>query len=295
VKNMMRRTVLAVLVLVACGVPLGAWGGEGHRFILDRAIALLPAPIKPVFEKNRLMLLERSVDPDLWRTVGFDEEAPRHFLDYDAYGAFPFTSLPREYGAALAKFGHETIVKNGTLPWHTVEMHGRLLRAFEQQKRQGGGVDTIMVLSAVVSHYIADAHQPMHATLNYDGQLTDQLGLHSRFESELFRRYVSKLVIDPKPLAPIAHPGSAIFDALLSSAQAVPPILKADADAARSRTEYDDGYFEALYGATGPILERRVNEAIAMTAAVITGAWENAGRPDLTLERARTVRKIRGK
>jgi hypothetical protein len=292
---MKRRGVLVVLVLAACGAPLGAWGGEGHRFILAQAIALLPSPIKPVFEKNRLMLLERSVDPDLWRTVGFDEEEPRHFLDYDAYGAFPFTSLPREYGAALAKFGHETILKNGTLPWHTIEMHGRLLRAFEHQKRQAGGVDTIMLLSAVLSHYIADAHQPLHATLNYDGQLTNQVGLHSRFESELFRRYVSKLVIRPKPLAPIVHPDAAIFDALLASAQAVEPILKADADAARPRTEYDDGYFEALYAATGPILERRVNEAIAMTAAVISGAWENAGRPDLTLERVRAVRKIPGK
>ncbi len=294
---MMRRFVLIVLALAISGAPLGAWGGEGHRLILDRAIALLPAPIKPMFEKNRTLLLERSTDPDLWRSMGFDEEAPRHFLDYDAYGAFPFTSLPREFGAALAKFGHETIIKNGTLPWHFVEMHGRLLRALEQQKRQPGGVDTIMVLSAVVSHYIADAHQPLHATLNYDGQLSNQLGLHSRFESELVRRYVTKLRIEPKPPVAIIDPGNAIFDALLASAKEVGSVLKADLDAAASRTEYDDGYFDALFGSTRPILERRLDEAITMTAAVIIGAWETAGRPDLTaVERVRTPRKIiRGK
>ncbi len=293
----MRRAALIILMVGVCGASLGAWGGEGHRFIMERAIALLPPPIKAVFEKNRAILLERCTDPDLWRSVGFDEEAPRHFLDYDAYGPYPFAGLPREFGAALAKFGHETIEKNGTLPWHLVEMDGRLVRAFEQQKRSQGGVDTIMVLAAVVSHYIADAHQPMHATLNYDGQMTNQLGLHSRFESELFRRYVSKLVIEPKPPVAIADPGNAIFDALLASAQDVGPILKADSEAAASRTEYDDGYFEALFAATRPILEHRVDDAITMTAAVIIGAWEAAGRPDLTtVERARTPRKIiRGK
>ncbi len=289
----MRRYGLIILIVAACGAPLGAWGGEGHRFIMERAIALLPAPIRPVFEKNRAILLERCTDPDLWRSVGFDEEAPRHFLDYDAYGPYPFAGLPREYGAALAKFGHEAILKNGTLPWHLVEMDGRLVRAFEQQKRSQGDVDTIMVLAAVVSHYIADAHQPMHATLNYDGQLTNQLGLHSRFESELFRRYVSKLVIEPKPPVAIADPGNAIFDALLASARDVDPILKADRDATASRTDYDDGYFDAMFTATRPILENRVDAAITMTAAVITGAWEAAGRPDLvTVERARSPRKI---
>jgi hypothetical protein len=294
---MMRRAALIVLILAVSAAPLGAWGGEGHRFIIDRAIALLPPPIRGVFEQNRAMLLDRSVDPDLWRTVGFDEEAPRHFLDYDAYGTFPYPGLPREYGAALAKFGHETIIKNGTLPWHTVEMQGRLIRAFEQQKRQQGGVDTIMLLAAVVSHYVADANQPMHATLNYDGQLTNQLGLHSRFESELFRRYVAKLVIQPKPAAAVTDPNAAIFDALLSSAQAVEPILKADRDAAASRTEYDDGYFDALFASTRPILERRLDDAITMTAAFITGAWEAGGRPDLAaVARVRPPRKIiRGK
>ena len=40
--------------------------------------------------------------------------------------------------------------------------------------------------SSIVSHYVSDGHVPFHAALNYDGQLTGQTGIHSRFEAELF-------------------------------------------------------------------------------------------------------------
>jgi hypothetical protein len=289
----MRRTAAIILTVVLCGAPLGAWGGEGHRLILDRAIALLPDPIKPVFERQRAMLIERAVDPDLWRVVGFDEEEPRHFLDLDFYGKPPFDALPREYGAAVEKFGHETIITNGVLPWHATEMYGRLVRAFEQQKARGGGVDTIMLLAAVVGHYAADANQPMHATLNYDGQLTGQTGLHSRFESDALRRFVTKLTISPKPPVPITNARDAMFASLEASATQVEAVLRADLAAVGTRTEYDDGYFDLFFAAVKPILERQLDASITMTAAMIVGAWDKAGRPDLTVQPRNTVRKVR--
>ena len=54
-----------------------------HTLIVDQAITLLPAELKPFFEKRRAFIVERSIDPDLWRNVGWTSEPPNHFLDLD--------------------------------------------------------------------------------------------------------------------------------------------------------------------------------------------------------------------
>src|SRR5699024_8503861 len=86
-----------------------AWGFEAHRFIADKAIALLPPGLRELFERQRVQFVEHAIDPDLWRNVGFEEEPPRHFLDLDAYGAAPFEALPRSYDEAVARFGPEKV------------------------------------------------------------------------------------------------------------------------------------------------------------------------------------------
>jgi hypothetical protein len=294
----MRRICLMLLMLLLLATPasLGAWGAEGHRLILDRAIDLLPPEMRPAFEKERAMLVERSVDPDLWRVVGFEEEAPRHFLDYDAYGAYPFADLPADYGAALEKHGRETIVKNGVLPWHAAEIYGRLVRAFEAHKNGSGyGLSNALYLAAVLSHYVADAHQPFHAVLNYDGQLTNQHGVHSRFESDLVSRFRGQLVFSPSPARPLTAPRDVLFETLRESAKLVDGLLKADLEAVGSRTEYDDGYYAEFFKPSKPVIERRVSEAMTAVAGLIAGAWEQAGRPDLNTQAPRRVQKVRSR
>ena len=189
----MRFTALLLAAFVALPSPAGAWGFEAHKFIADRMIALLPPELKPLFEKRRDFIVERAIDPDLWRNVGWEEEPPNHFLDFDfeAFGPYPFTALPREYDAAVQKFGKAVITEQGTLPWRTAEFYGRLQREFASLKRQpvpGYAVDNIVLYSAILAHYVADGHVPLHGVVNYDGQLTGQQGLHSRWEAELFER-----------------------------------------------------------------------------------------------------------
>jgi hypothetical protein len=41
------------------------------------------------------------------------------------------------------------------------------------------------------------------------------------------------------------------------------------------------------------VLERRLAESITATASVIIGAWEQAGKPVLTMEGARPVEKVK--
>ena len=293
------RHVAAVAVVMAGllgAAQVGAWGGGGHRLILDRAIQLLPPELRAAFDAERTTLLEHASDPDLWRVAGFEEEAPRHFLDMDAYGPSPFGALPRDLGAAIEKYGAETLTKNGLLPWRAAEMRGRLVRAFEAHGNgQRYGLGNAVYLSAVLAHYVADAHQPFHAVLNYDGQLTNQHGIHARFEDELPARFASRLTYAPAAPRPILETRDATFEALASGAMLVEGLLAADRRAAEGRTEYDDGYYEAFFTAAQPVLERRMSEAITAVAGIILGAWEQAGRPDLTSPLPRPAQKIRGR
>lgn len=282
---MKRAVVIAAVGLLACAGRADAWGFEAHKFIMERAIALLPAELRPLFEASRATLIERSIDPDTWRTAGFaHEEDSNHFLDFDApeFGPYPFDGLPRDYTAAIAKFGRNRLRETGTLPWRVEEMYGMLRRAFQDYARRGAfGRNDIVFFSAWLAHYVGDAHVPFHAVINHDGQLTGQNGLHARFESTMFERYRDRLTIAPRASPAIANPRDFAFRTLLDSNREVAAILKADLDAIGTRDEYDTAYYDTFFKANRAVLEKRLTDAMSATAAIIAGAWEAAGKPPL--------------
>ncbi len=278
----MRNPIVAGLValsVLAAPRPAAAWGFEGHKYILDRAIALLPPEIRPFFEKNRVTIVEHAIDPDLWRNVGFDaQEGPRHFVDMDAYGPPPFTALPRDYDEAVKKYGLEFVTKNGLLPWRAQEMHVKLVEAFTQKATYSR--DNIKYFAAFLAHYLSDAQVPFHAALNHDGQLTGQWGIHSRFETETFERFRDSLDVKPGPVVAVPNTRDYAFDSLTSSFSYVQAILDADKAAVAGRDVYDDAYFAAFYAKVKPILEQRLADSITAVASVITsrvGAGGEAG------------------
>jgi hypothetical protein len=292
------RAALAFVLCLALPAPAVAWGFEAHKLIADRMIALLPEALKPLFEKRRAVVVERAVDPDMWRNAGFESEPPNHFLDMDhqAFGSYPFEGLPREYDAAVQKFGRTFMSEQGLLPWRTAEFHGELQRAFASLTRPtppAYALDNVVYYAAILTHYVSDGHVPLHAVVNYDGQLTNQHGLHSRWESELFERNRATLRIAPVVAAPVSNPREFMFDVLLASNRMTAGLLAADQSATAGREFYDDEYFAAFAAAALPGLEQRVNDSITAVAAMITGAWEQAGRPDVPVELPRTPRRIR--
>ena len=290
------RIVLGV-VLLLLPAPAHAWGFEAHKTIAEHFIALLPGELRPLFERRKAFIIERSVDPDLWRTVGWDAEPPNHFVDLDYYGRFPFVELPHDYDRAVQKFGREVVDMQGTLPWRTQEFYGRLQREFEGLTRKpqpAYGLDNIVLFAAILAHYVSDGHVPLHALVNYDGQLTGQQGIHSRWETDLFERNRRGIKIAPAQPKAVTDPREFMFQTLLASNQLAESVLLADKKAAQGREFYDDGYFSALGREQLSVLERRLNDSITAVAALVIGAWEQAGRPAVPAERpARSARPIR--
>src|SRR5207244_4481740 len=138
-------------------------------------------------------------------------------------------------------------------------MFGVLRRSLEEFKRDARfTASNTAFFTAVLVHYIQDANQPLHATNNFDGQLTGQNGVHARFETELFERYESKLSVNPAPAKGISNARDASFDALLASYQLVDAVLKADKDAIEGKDAYDNEYFDKFFAAVRPVLEKQL-------------------------------------
>ena len=98
---------------------------------------------------------------------------------------------------------------------------------------------------------------------------------------QLFERYRSRLRIRPVPIRLSKAPREFVFDTLVVSAGLVDPMLAADREAIGSGEVYDRAYYDRFFAKARPTLERRLSEAIAATAAVITHAWEEGGKPSL--------------
>ena len=283
-----------VAVAAAClltPAPAEAWGFEVHKYILARTIPLLPAEIRPFFEKFQTPIVEHAIDPDLWRTAGWEQEPPRHFLDMDAYGPYPFSAVPRNYDEAVRRYGRDFVEKNGTLPWRVEEIYRKLTEAFKLAAPYSR--DNIKFFTSVIGHYVSDAQVPLHSALNYDGQLTGQWGIHSRFETELFLRYRQRLKVTPAPSVKIANPRDFIFESLVASYPHVAHVLEADKAALQGRDVYDDAYFDKFLARMQPILERRLADSITGTVSIITSAWIEGGRIPLPVEEKREPRKVR--
>ena len=80
-----------------------------------------------------------------------DREPPRHFVDMDAYGPYPFTGMPHEYDEAVKRYGVDFVIKNGTLPWRGEEMFTKLVEAFTQKTPYAR--ENIQFFSSVLAHY----------------------------------------------------------------------------------------------------------------------------------------------
>jgi hypothetical protein len=279
------RFLGALLLVMASASSAGAWGFPGHRLVNAQATHTLPAPLRALFEGNEAWISEHAIDPDLWVLSGREGELPNHFMNLDAFGSFPFADIPVLEADHLARFG-EKAVQHGRVPWRVADVYRDLVAAFAAKDEA-----RIFEKAAVLGHYVADAHVPLHAVVNYDGQLTRQTGVHARWESELFTRFERQIEdrVEPGAAARIEDPAAFTFDVLRESFVRSPDTLVADRESAGPRDyadtpeddRYDDAYYSRLYEREGDALVARLDAAATALGSLWLSAWEDAGRPVL--------------
>jgi hypothetical protein len=288
----MRRFFLLLSILLIFQTCF-CWGFFAHQKINYYAVFLLPPQMMVLYKPNIQFITEHAVDPDK-RRYAVAEEGPRHYIDIDHYGKYPFDSLPRKWEEAVLKYSQNTIIENGIVPWWVQTMHRRLINAFKEKDQA-----RILKLSAEIGHYIADAHVPLHASSNHNGQLTGQQGIHGFWESR-----IPELLADKEwsffigKAEYIKDPGDFIWKRILESAAAADTVLQYEKELSKKfsadkkfafeersgkivrqySTAYSLSYNQMLKG----MIERRMRSSIYAVASFWYTAWIDAGQPDLT-------------
>ena len=268
------------------------WGFYAHRKINQYAVFLLPPEMMILYKPYIGFLEEHAVDPDK-RRYAIPEEGPRHYIDIDQYGVYPYDSLPRKWSEAVAKYSEDTLNMHGIVPWWLQTMLYRLTNAFKEKNQA-----KILKLSAEIGHYIADSHVPLHASSNHNGQYTDQKGIHGFWESRIPELMAEKdwdFFIGKADY--INNPADFIWARVLESAAAADTVLKFEKElslafpadqryAFEDRNgqilrQYSSSYAKAYNDKLKGMVERRMRQSIFAVASFWYTAWVNAGQPDL--------------
>jgi hypothetical protein len=286
------KRVLVIIFLFSFSLQSFCWGFYGHKKINYYAVFLLPPEMMQLYKPNIDFITEHAVDPDM-RRYAIAEEGPRHYIDIDNYGAYPYNDLPRKWNDAVAKFTEDSLLQNGIVPWWVQTMLYKLTDAFKEKNQA-----KILKLSAEIGHYIADAHVPLHANSNHNGQFTDQRGIHGFWESR-----IPELLADKEwdffigKADYIKNPGDFIWQRVLESAKASDSVLAFEKELSNTFPADKKFSFEERNGITvrqyssefclaydkklNGMIERRMRQSIYAIASFWYTAWVNAGQPDL--------------
>lgn len=290
----MKRLFHFVILVFLCLMPFYSaycWGFYAHQKINYYATFLLPPEMLLLYKPNITFLSEHSVDPDKRRYI-VPEEGARHYIDIDRYGDYPYKKLPRKWSEAVAKFGEDSLKENGIVPWHIQTMLNRLTNAFKEKK-----FSAILKNSAELGHYIADAHVPLHANSNYNGQFTNQKGIHGFWESRVPELLAEKEFDFFIGKAQYLHnPADFIWKRILESAKASDSVLTIEKELSvlfadkkyafeerngKTIRQYSTAFTIAFHKKLNGMVERRMRQSIFAVASFWYTAWVNAGQPDL--------------
>jgi hypothetical protein len=357
---MMRRFLfLCILLFVASAfrqnhsVQDEEWGFWGHRRLNRLAVFTLPPEMIGYYKKHIEYITEHAVDPDK-RRYATKHEGPRHFIDIDHWGTYPFPEVPRDWDEALMKYttlhvintsgdtvevkpspgpeysaffnanilpqyyedewlidcetlggflgreldcqsayGIDHFSEYGIVPYYLLQIKRRLTRAFIAQDEAA-----ILRLSAEIGHYIGDAHVPLHTTENYNGQLTNQRGIHAFWESripELFADEEYDYFVGPAEYIP--QPKPYFWEVVLGSHQHLDSVLLIEKDLSKTFPEDQQYCYEERLGRTirtqckdyaaayqarmKGMVEERWRATILSIGSVWFTAWVDAGQPNL--------------
>jgi hypothetical protein len=278
---MQRRILLAAGVLAGLLVSAAAygWGGAVHRFLNRGSFSALPRTMV-LFIQDSARIVSLAGDADSRKVsddTSFFAESTRHYIDIDDYP--DFRNLPRDVGAAIALYGWTRVKDNGVLPWAIQWCYDSLVAQLRR-----GEWSRATATASDLGHYVGDAQQPLHATKNYDGQSTNNGGIHSRYESTMLgtQYYYASLAVLTSPARSIDDRSTFAFEVIVRSNALADSILHGD-DRAKAISGWNGkgsapaAYYAALWDATRDLTLDQLRRAAQGTADLWYSAWVDAG------------------
>lgn len=279
-------TVSLLSIFMICS----SWGFYAHMRINRLAVFTLPAGMNQFYKYNIQYLSDHAVDADK-RRYADTAEAARHYLDVELYEKH-IDSIPYKWDDAVKKYGLSKLNQQGILPWQIQKSYYKLVNAFKEKDSL-----KILIYSAYLGHYIADAHVPLHTTQNHNGQLTNQTGIHAFWESrlpELFAkrynyvvgtaRYIESPLMEAWKIVKHTHK---MVDTVLrfeAKLNASFPAYKKYSFSERNHQvtrQYSLAYSKAYHDEMENMVERQMRSAISSIGSYWYTAWIDAGQPIL--------------
>lgn len=194
---------------------------------------------------------------------------------------------------SLYLFIPDSFSKHGILPFHIQRVYSQLVQAFKLHE-----CTKVLKLSAELGHYLADAHVPLHTTSNYNGQLTQQNGIHSFWESrlpELFAETDFDFVVGAAQY--IDNIQEFTWQIIFASHQHVNTLLESEKLISQTYPfdkqycyekrgttlvktpcrKYAEAYYKSLKGQ----VEERMRSSILNLGSYWMSAWMEAGQPEM--------------
>jgi len=220
---------------------------------------------------------------------------PQYYQDEWVVSCTALTELMGERAECLEVRFTDHFSEYGVLPYNLLRVQNNLTEAF-----RSGNEAAILRLSAEIGHYIGDAHVPLHTTENYNGEMTNQRGIHAFWESRIPELFADKEFDALVGRAEyISEPADWYWDIVLTSHQLVDSVLQVEKQLSQEFpldrqycfeerlgrtvrvecTEYARAYQERMRG----MVEERWRASIRAIGSAWFTAWVDAGQPDLSI------------
>lgn len=277
------------ILCISSGFSL--WGFYAHQKINRLAVFTLPPEMAKFYKHNIDYLSENAVNPDR-RRYAVSNEAPRHYIDIDIYGDSAVYKMPRYWKEAVEVYSEDTLMAYGIVPWHINFMKYQLTNAMAI-----GDTKNILRLSADLGHYIGDANVPLHTTENYNGQLTNQYGIHGFWESRLPELFSQEYDFFVGKAEYIDNPQLAAWQMVTQAHEALDSVLEIESEINRQfkadkKYAYEErgvsvvkvysfDYSKAYHDRLNGMVERQMQRSIKSVGDFWFTCWIDAGQPDL--------------
>jgi hypothetical protein len=286
---MKTKTMFSILLMLLPYIKAHSWGFFAHKEINKLAIFTLPPEMIGFYKKHLEFIEHQAVNPDKRRNV-LKEEACRHYIDLDAYP--DSIQLPLYWKEAVEKFSEDSLSHHGIVPWHIQRIKFQLTEAFRQK-----AIDKILRLSADLGHYAADANVPLHTTANYNGQLTNQHGIHGFWESRLPELFHQDYDFFTGKAIYLENTQQAAWNSVYAAHAAVDSVLLFEKELNNKFPEdkkyafeerngvtlkmYSEDYSRTYHQQLAGQVERRMRASVLFVGSLWYTCWVDAGQPDL--------------
>ncbi len=288
----MRKLLFAAVALVVVFL-FSSWGFLVHRTIHQLAVYELPNEVRPFFHHNLSYLVREAVRPDVRRNTDKTEDT-KHFIDFEAYGDSAAWKMPWTWNEAVRKYSKDTLLKYGYAPYVIITVKGKLTEAFRSKNK-----DSILFYAADLGHYIADLHVPLHTSINYDGQLTGQKGLHSLWESMIPEIELKNYNLSSRHKATyLKKPEAQLWAAARHSFTLTKNVFRWEAEVSKNFTpeekyrtqmrrgkevkSYTTAFAKAYSKSLGNTVNQQLISATNLIADMWYTCWVDGGKPDLS-------------